>query len=55
MCFVKNQLRKILKKQKELFKIAKKNKVNLYVSDVYAFHKKINKIFSYNKIKREKI
>ena len=40
---------------KKLFKIAKKNKVKLYVSDVYSFHnKKIKKIFSFNKIVRSK-
>ena len=53
--FCEKPITENFKKAKELFKIAKKNKVNLYVSDVYAFHKKkINKIFSYNKIKREK-
>ena len=53
--FCEKPLTENLKKAKELFKIAKKNKVKLYVSDVYLFHKKkINKIFSDNKIIREK-
>ena len=40
---------------KKLFKIAKKKKVKLYVSDVYSFHnKKINKILLSNKIVRKK-
>ena len=40
---------------KKLFKIAKKNKVKLYVSDVYSFHnKKIKKILLSNKIVRSK-
>merc|ERR1711991_10294 len=53
--FCEKPITENFKKAKELFEIAKKNKVNLYVSDVYAFHKKkINKIFLYNKIKREK-
>tara|TARA_Y100000591_G_scaffold56339_1_gene44873 strand:+ start:372 stop:1121 length:750 start_codon:yes stop_codon:yes gene_type:complete len=53
--FCEKPITENFKKAKELFEIAKKNKVNLYVSDVYAFHKKkINKIFPYNKIKREK-
>jgi hypothetical protein len=44
-----------LKKAKHLFQIAKKNKVKLYVSDVYFFHKKkVNKVFFHNKIERSK-
>ena len=40
---------------KKLFKIAKRNKVKLYVSDVYSFHnKKIKKILLSNKIVRSK-
>ena len=40
---------------KKLFQIAKKNKVKLYISDVYSFHnKKIKKIFSFNKVFRSK-
>ena len=40
---------------KKLFQIAKKNRVKLYISDVYSFHnKKIKKIFSFNKVFRSK-
>jgi len=40
---------------KKLFQIAKKNKVKLYISDVYSFHKKkIKKIFLFNKVFRSK-
>ena len=38
--FCEKPITENFKKAKELFEIAKKNKVNLYVSDVYAFHKK---------------
>ncbi len=42
-------------KAKKLFEIAKKNKVKLYVSDIYSFKKKrVSKIFLNNKIKRSK-
>ena len=40
---------------KKLFQIAKKNKVKLYISDVYSFHnKKIKKVFLFNKVFRSK-
>ncbi len=40
---------------KNLFKIAKKNKVKLFVSDIYSFHnKKINKLKSKNIVYRSK-
>ena len=53
--FCEKPLTTNLNKAKHLFQIAKKNKVKLYVSDVYFFHKKkINKVFLNNKIERSK-
>ncbi len=53
--FCEKPLTTNFKNAQKLFKIAKKNKVKLYVSDVYFFHKKnIKKILLNNKIKRAK-
>ena len=40
--FCEKPLTTTYKSSKELYKIAKKNKVKLYVSDIYSFHKKKN-------------
>mgnify|MGYP001157415490 CR=1 FL=1 len=54
--FCEKPLSTNLDEAKQLFRIAKKNKVKLYVSDIYSFQKrKIKKITLNNKIKRTKI
>ena len=53
--FCEKPLTTNLNKAKHLLQIAKKNKVKLYVSDVYSFHKKkISKVLLHNKIERSK-
>lgn len=53
--FCEKPLSTNLDEAEQLFKIAKKNKVKLYVSDIYSFqNKKIKKIILNNKIKRTK-
>ena len=53
--FCEKPLSTNLDEAEQLFRIAKKNKVKLYVSDIYSFqNKKIKKIILNNKIKRTK-
>ena len=53
--FCEKPLTESLLSSKNLFKIANKNKVKLFVSDVYSFHnKKINKLKSKNIVYRSK-
>ena len=53
--FCEKPLTESLSNSKNLFEIAKKNKVKLFVSDIYSFHyKKINRLKSKNIIYRSK-
>lgn len=53
--FCEKPLTESLLQSRNLFKIAKKNKVKLFVSDIYSFHhKKINRLKSKNLIYRSK-
>ena len=53
--FCEKPLTESLLQSRSLFRIAKKNKVKLFVSDVYSFHyKKINRLKSKNLIYRSK-
>ena len=53
--FCEKPLSTNLDEAEQLFRIAKKNKVKLYVSDIYSFqNKKIKKIILNNKIKKTK-